>query len=261
MLNDNNSKAFKTIRRPLVVEEITDIFKEKLISGELKSGDKLPSESQLMEQIGVGRTALREAIKMLSALGVIDVRQGDGSYIVEGASSATMNPLVFAILLEAGMNLEILELRTLLEVGYCQLAAEKALPEDIELIKKAARDFEEKTRSNDRDIDELTKADLEFHFSIVNATHNPMVILISRAVEELFFSSIRSTISRIEGRRWGVKGHRNIINAIEEKDANQIRQAVIMSLERWSKDLEKKEVIQQGTHKNIKPLDNPENSL
>jgi len=230
--------AFKTIKRQSIVEEIIDLFKGKFINGELKPGDKLPSESQLMEQMGVGRTALREAIKMLSALGVIEVKQGDGSYIVQGASSATMNPLVFAILLEAGMNLELLELRTLLEVGYCQLASQKALPEDIELIIEAGKTFEEKVRSKVRDSDDLTRADLGFHFSIMNATHNPLVIRISRVVEELFFGSIRKTISRIEGRQWCVEGHRNIIFAIQAKHADQIRQAVITSLERWSKDLD-----------------------
>jgi GntR family transcriptional repressor for pyruvate dehydrogenase complex len=233
--------AFKTIKRQSIVEEIIDLFKGKLINGELKPGDKLPSESQLTEQMGVGRTALREAIKMLSALGVIEVKQGDGSYIVKGASLAAMNPLVFAILLEAGMNLELLELRTLLEVGYCQLASEKASPEDIQLIIEAGKLFEEKATSKIRDSDDLTRADLEFHFSIMNATHNPLVVRISRVVEELFFGSIRTTISRIEGRQWGVDGHRNIISAIQAKDADQIRRSVIMSLDRWSKDLDNKE--------------------
>lgn len=242
---------FKTIRRPSVVEEIIDIFKEKLINGELKPGDKLPSETQLMDQMGVGRTALREAIKMLSALGVIEVRQGDGSYIVEGASSAAMNPLVFAILLEAGMNLELLELRTLLEVGYCQLAAQKAGPEDIQKIKNAASYFEGKIQSADEHIDELTRADLAFHFSIMNATHNPLVIRISRAVEELFFGSIQKTISQIEGRQWGIEGHRKIIEAIESKDPNRIRETVEMSLERWSNGLEENEEDREVTNLTI----------
>lgn len=229
--------TFKTIKRPSVVEEIIDSFKEKLISGELKPGDKLPSEAQLMEQLGIGRTALREAVKMLSALGVIDVRQGDGSYIMKGASSATMSPLVFAVLLESGMTRELLELRTLLETGYCQLAGEKATIEDMRLIEESANNFEEKVKMDGRDVDDLTKADLKFHFTILNATHSPMVIKISGAVEELFFGSIRNTISQIEGREWGVEGHRNILSAIRANDPGQILAAVKMSLERWSRDL------------------------
>ena len=237
-MNNNFPALFKTIKRPSVVEEIIGIFKEKLINGELRLGDKLPSETHLMEQMGVSRTALRESIKMLSALGVIEVRQGDGTYVVEEASSKTLDPIVFAILIESGMNKEILELRTLLEVGYCQLAAEKATEREMDLIRKAADAFEEKINSNEKEIDELTKADLQFHYSIMEATKNPLIIRISRAVEELFFSSIRRTISKIEGRQWGVEGHRNIIKAIEGNDANRIREAVVMSLDRWSKDLD-----------------------
>jgi len=232
--------AFKNIKRPTVVEEIIDVFKNMLISGELKPGDKLPSETQLMDQFGVGRTALREAMKMLSALGVIDVRQGDGSYIVDKPTSASLSPLVFAILLEAGMNHELFELRMLLEVGYCQLAAEKATPEDLQKIEEVKNSFEALVKSNNKDIDLLTQADLEFHYQIIDATNNSLVVRISRTVVELFFKSIQNTISKLEGRQWGVEGHRNIFNAIQARNPSQIREAVLVSLERWSKDLNEK---------------------
>lgn len=232
--------AFKSINRPSVVEEIFEAFKQKLIIGELLPGDKLPSETQLIEQLGVGRTALREAMKMLSALGVVDVRQGDGSYIVDEPFSASLNPLVFALLLEVGMNQDLLELRTLLEVGYCQLAAEKATPEDISRIENAAEKFEKLINSPEKDIELLTKADLEFHYKIMDATKNPLVIRISRTVEEIFFSSIRNTISKIEGQQWGVEGHRNILEAIKNNNPSRIKETVIISLERWSDDLTEK---------------------
>lgn len=228
---------FDSIKRPTIVEEIIEVFKQKLISGELMPGDKLPSEAQFMDQLGVGRTALREAIKMLSALGVIDVRQGDGSYIVDEPSSASLSPLIFALLLETGMSHDLLELRTLLEVGYCQLAAEKATSKDISKIENSAEYFETLIQSAEKDIDLLTQADLEFHYSIMDATKNSMVIRLCRAVEKLFFRSIRNTISRIEGRRWGVEGHRNILAAIKDNDRSRIRESVVLSLERWSKDL------------------------
>ena len=233
--------AFQNIKRQTIVEDIMDVFKQKLINGELRPGDKLPSETQLMEQLGVGRTALRESIKMLSALGVIDVRQGNGSYIVEQPSSTSLNPLVFALMLEAGANHDLLELRTLLEVGYCELAAEKATPESILKIEQARQYFESLIQSAEKNIDQLAQADLEFHYCIMDATENPMVIRVSRTVEEIFFRSIRNTISKIEGQQWGVEGHRKIVDAIKAKDHIRIKRSVIESLERWSKDLEKKE--------------------
>jgi len=241
-MNIPSTPSFKTIKRPSVVEEIIDIFKNKLINGEIKPGEKLPPESQLMAQLGIGRTALRESMKMLSALGVIEVRQGDGTYVVEGASSKSLDPMVFAILLESGMSRELLELRTLLEIGYCQLAAEKANPNELAYIEEAANEFENKITDKDLNPDELTRADLEFHFRIIEVTRNPFIIRISRAVEELFFSSIRNTISKMEGQRWGVEGHRNIFNAIKANDAIWIKEAVIISLDRWSKDLEVKDL-------------------
>ena len=74
---------------------------------------------------------------MLEALGVVDIKRGDGTYIVDRPSPALLSPLVFAIMLEAGMGSELLELRVIIEVGYCQLAAEKATPEDWQKIEVA----------------------------------------------------------------------------------------------------------------------------
>ena len=230
--------AFKNIKHESVVDEIIEVFKQKLISGDLKPGQKLPSESELVEQLGVGRSALREAIKMLSALGVVDVRRGDGTYIVEEVSSESLNELVFQIILEAGINLELLGLRKLLQIGYCRLCAEKASAGDIKIIEKAANNFENLVYRDDRNIEQLTQADLNFHYSIIDATKNLLVIRICRAVEEMFFGSIRNTVSNIVRQQEGSEGHRKILTAIKERNPESIRKAVISSLERLSKDLE-----------------------
>jgi DNA-binding FadR family transcriptional regulator len=230
--------AFNKVRRGSIVEEIIELFKEKLMAGELRPGERLPSEKQLTEQLGVGRTALREAIRMMSALGVIDVRQGEGSYITNDPSSSLLDPLVFAVLLKTGANQDLLELRTTLQIAYCELAAEKASQEDLVRIEQAAQEFEEISRSNMLDTDRLTDADLNFHYLIIESTHNPLVAKICKTVEYLFFTSIRSTISTEEGLSWGIKGHRNILQAIKDKDREVIHKAVVHSLERWKLSLE-----------------------
>ena len=230
--------AFNNIKRKSVVDEIIEEFKQKLISGDLKPGQKLPSESELVEQFGVGRSALREAIKMLGALGVIDIRRGDGTYIVSEVSSESLNELVFQVILEAGMNLELLELRKRLQIGYCQLCAEKASASDIEIIEKAANKFESLSYRKDIDIEQLTQADLNFHSSIIDATKNSLMIRICYSIEEIFFGSIRNTVSNIVRQQEGSEGHRKILTAIKERNPESIRKAVISSLEGLSKDLE-----------------------
>jgi GntR family transcriptional repressor for pyruvate dehydrogenase complex len=229
--------TFNKVKRGSIAEEIIDLFRQKLLAGELKLGERLPTEKQLVEQLGVSRSALRETIKMMAALGVIEVRQGEGSFITREPSASLLNPLVFAVMLQAGVSRDLLELRTLLEVGYCQLASEKATDEDLHKIEQTALYFEELAEQGDIDADSRAQADLDFHSAIIDATHNPLIIQISKTVEELFFSSIRSTISKIEGLVWGIEGHRRIIEAIKRKDHHQIRQAVVLSLERWRMEL------------------------
>jgi GntR family transcriptional repressor for pyruvate dehydrogenase complex len=231
------SVSFRAINRASVVERIIQTFEHALVQGELNPGQRLPSESELTEQLGVGRTALREAMKMLEALGVVRIQQGDGTYIADSPSPTLLNPLIFAILLEAETGIEFLELRLLVQAGYCQLAARKASTEDWEQIEEAAQAWEACARQPDRDVDRLTQLDLDFHFAILEATHNPLVIRIGRTIEELFLTWIHTTLSKIEGLEWGIEGHRNILQALREGDCGTIYKVVAESLTYWGKEV------------------------
>lgn len=234
------NQPFNIIKKTDVVGDIIESVKQALLGGDLSPGERLPSEADLVEQLGVGRGAVREAMKMLSGLGVIDIRRGDGTYIVDKPSSELLNPLVFAILLEQGTNRELFELRTLIEVGYCQLAAQNATEEDLSQIQKAAQTWERYALSADPDTDQITLFDLDFHFTILDASHNPLVIRIGRTVEELFLNSIRNILSKKEVLEWGVKGHQRIVEALQSRDLEAVRQAVVFSLEYWGGELDKK---------------------
>ncbi|MCB0029503.1 MAG: FadR family transcriptional regulator, partial [Anaerolineales bacterium] len=125
-----NGATFEPLKRPNAVEDIINTFKEAILHGQLKPGQRLPSEAELCEQLGVGRGTIREAMKMLRALGVVKIQQGDGTYIADKPTASALNPLVFALLLETGSGTDLLELRALLEIGGYQLAAQKAAAED-----------------------------------------------------------------------------------------------------------------------------------
>lgn len=231
--------TFQTIRQPSVVELIIENVKQALIRGELHAGDRLPSENELAQQMGVGRSAVREAMKVLSALGVVDIRQGDGTYIVDKPSSALLSPLVFSIILERGLDVELFELRNLIQVGYTELAAQKATEDDLARIEAAAEVLEKYTSMPNLDKDYATQLDLAFHYAILDATHNPLVIRIGRTVEELFFSTIRSAL--IGNIDWALKSHRRIFEAVRQRNVSAIREAIEFSLLRWRAELNKRE--------------------
>lgn len=229
--------TFQSIKRSNVVEDIIETFKQAMIQGNLRPGDRLPSEAELVEQFGVGRGTLREAMKKLEALGVVNIQQGDGTYIVDRPSSALLRPLEFAIMLEARMGMDLYELRSLIEVGYCQLAAMKATDEDWERIEEAQEAYEAYARSVGRDVDTHTQLDLDFHFAVIDATHSPLVIRVSQTVEKIFFTSIRSTLTKTAGWEYGIESHQRIVEAMRSGNAEDIRRTVVESLSYWAKEL------------------------
>lgn len=231
---------FKTVKRGNAAEDILEAFKQAFIRGGLKPGQRLPSESELSEDLGVGRGTVREAMKMLDALGVVNILQGDGTYIVDKPSNKLLNPLVFTILLETNAGSELLELRSLFQVGYCQLAADKAKEEDWRSIENAATAFASCARTPKRDVEELTDLDLRFHYALLEATHNPLVIKIGRTVEEIFSASIRSTLADMEDLEWAVKSHGDVIAKMRQGDGDQISRAVAASLAFWGHEVAKR---------------------
>lgn len=227
--------SFNSIQQPNVVEQIIETFKQSLIHGKLRPGDRLPSETELAQQLGVGRGAVREAMKVLQALGVVNIRQGDGTYIVDQPSPTLLSPLVFAVMLEAGANDELFELRYLIQVGYVELAAQKATPEDLQKIESAKAALENSLTAGAQDVNTLTQLDLEFHFAVLEATHNPLVIKIGRTVEALFFTTIGSAL--VANVNLAIEGHRRIVEALRLNDPAAIRRAVGDSLVRWKDEV------------------------
>jgi DNA-binding FadR family transcriptional regulator len=236
----NTPNSFRSVKRGGIVDEIVELVKQALITDELKPGQRLPSETELMEQFGVSRNSLREAIKMLDALGVVDVRRGDGTYIASETSSRNLRPLIFAMLLKTHTTKDLVELRTLTEVGYCQLAGANGTEEDFQAIFRAAAAWEAEATKENPDYDYLIQLDLQFHQSIIRATHNELVIMLSDTVEEMFFHTVRDAHTQEQVIRFGIEGHRRITKVLPTRDAEKIREAVTYSLTYWGDQFIKK---------------------
>lgn len=221
------------INRESVVNIVVNKIKEKLLLGELKPGDRLPSENELSEKFGVGRPSIREAIKMLKALGVVEIRHGDGTYIADSINVNAIDPLIFSLILQRGKGIDLIELRRIFEVGYTKLAAEKLTEEDIEDIEKALKKHEDAVASGR--LEELGEREIEFHYSILKATKNPLIIRIGSTILELFRPSIEKT-SKIYAQR-AINDHRRIFTALKEKDTSKIEESIHRSFEVWEDQL------------------------
>ncbi len=112
-----------------LVQRIMAAVRDGLVKGDLVPGDRLPSETELIKQFGVGRTSVREAMRGLVALGVIEIRRGDGTFVANGDSLQMLNPVEFSLLLE-GQSKELLEFRRIIDLGCCSLVIQKATEAD-----------------------------------------------------------------------------------------------------------------------------------
>ncbi|PID14936.1 GntR family transcriptional regulator [Sporosarcina sp. P34] len=180
---------YKQIKPKKIYEEVADALLEMIRSGELKPGDKLDSVQQLAESFSVGRSAIREALTSLRALGLIEMRQGEGTYVNEFSSEDLAFPLQSAILMNQQDVDHLLGVRKILEVGAVTNAALNRSDEDLAKMEKALRSMKEHAG----DILLGEKADLDFHFAIAEATGNTLLVTLMNHVASLIGESMRET--------------------------------------------------------------------
>ncbi|MCM0756155.1 FadR family transcriptional regulator [Desulfovibrio aminophilus] len=214
-----------------VVLLVIDRIKQALINDELKPGDYLPSESELTRNLGVGKSSVREAIKMLQAMGILEVRRGQGTRIREHPSEDALNSMVFQMILAKGITKDMLDLRKMFEPAYTVMAMARATEEDIREIRQALETFEKAVTENRQS----SSDDLAFHMAILRATHNPLVIRVGETMMELFDASIETSMRTLP--EVALKDHKAIFEAFIEKDEAAVREAIRVSSKSWETSL------------------------
>jgi GntR family transcriptional repressor for pyruvate dehydrogenase complex len=192
----------------LILDEITRLITE----GILKPGDRLPSESELAERFGVGRSSLREAMRALQLLGIVEVIQGKGTFLRQ----THMLPLAtdWARLSRMGLISQVMEARQIIEVAIAQLAAERATEEDIAAMRAAIRRAEE--AHGDSVIS--GEASVDFHLALAEATHNEVLALMYKTVRDLYLETARQTQMTPESVENRLQDHRQILESVERQD-------------------------------------------
>ena len=174
------------IKRYSLSKQVADKLEAMIINGDYKVGEKINSESELMAMFNVSRNTLREAIHSLTSAGVLDVRQGDGTYVrSNNRFNANMKLEYEKVELE-----DIKETRNALEITLANLAAKRHTDDDINKIEEALnrrKELKEVTKEN-------TRADMEFHLAIAQASHNKILIDLYLSI----FDFLENLISEIQ---------------------------------------------------------------
>jgi GntR family transcriptional repressor for pyruvate dehydrogenase complex len=200
-------------REPTLAERVAESILKRIVGGELKPGDKLPSERELGEQFGVSRTVVREAVRGLTGRGVVAVRAGSGLRVAAIDPAAVSESL--ALLLRGHHELDypyVHEVRVMLEVETAGLAAERANDADVEGLRRAAEAME-----HARSSEQAAVSDLDFHRAIARATRNPFFLVLHDAIGDALIA-VRRENHASGGRDNAVEAHRQIVACIAAHD-------------------------------------------
>lgn len=165
--------------------EIVSNIKAKLLDGTLKNGDKLPTESEMVEQLGVSRTPVREAIKILESIGVIQIKRGEGMFITNNPSHFSLNPLIFSLIMHSNNTQKLIELRQHFEILMINIIRTKSSEEKIKKIAEVYHSQAQRLKP-ELSSEKLADIDLEFHYAVLEATENDLVIEIGKTIYELY---------------------------------------------------------------------------
>ncbi len=192
----NQPAYLKSLKTETVVQRVINSLTEGIISGELKPGDKLPTEPELSENFGVARTSVREAIKILAYMGVLESRRSEGTFVSSGYKESMIDPMIYGIILDRGEDFDsLMELRELIEVGIMQLAVKKSTDEDLKELKKRLEAFENAKNSEQEKLTEaLFEADNRFHDMVAELCHNSLVVKIDAVVRMLTYATRFETV-------------------------------------------------------------------
>ncbi len=183
----------KNLKSESVVQKVINCLTDGMVSGELKPGDKLPTEPELAATLGVARTSVREATKILTYLGVLESRRSEGTFVANGFQESMIDPMVYGIILNKGEDFDsLMELRELTEVGILRLAIKKRSEEGLETIREKLDAFSDAVEQGN--LTAAFQADNDFHDAVSSLCQNDLVDKINRVVRVLTYAVRQKTV-------------------------------------------------------------------
>lgn len=224
---------FTASKRESAVDIVINSIKQLLLDRRLLPGDKLPSELEISEGLGVSRGSVREAMKILSAFGLVDIRVGNGTYVCETPGNGLMDSLLFSFFITNPNMDSLYEFRQIFEIDILELVLKHYAENQNERTQlKKNLDTLEYLISINASSEEIFQNDIEFHQILGAASHNPM----ANRTYAFIMDSIRASISNTHKHQHGeyaLKAHKQIYKIIETKAVDKIADCIRSSVDIW----------------------------
>jgi GntR family transcriptional repressor for pyruvate dehydrogenase complex len=213
------------------ISSVINYITETIMSRKLRAGDKIPTEVELCRELDVSRSTVREAIKILEAMGIVEIRRGFGTYISSSRTIFSTAPVLYKMLLLDTPREVTLEFRNQIEQNVIRLCSKNATPEDIRELEQSIEDLKAFIDAGGaKDEEELLRRDLAFHKILARATGNVLI-------EEIYYLCLDLLMPTIKGQdgKSAVTGHTLLLDALKNGDVAYIDRTVSKVIyEYWS---------------------------
>lgn len=224
-------KSLTPVGSQSVVEMTISSIIDAISDGTYKAGQKLPNEYELISELQISRNSLREAMRVLSTVGVVEIKRGDGTYVCSQLNPSLIDNMIYGLVFDASSTDELIELRQSLDEIVLKLAIDKADDDDIKGLQQCIDEMASKFKEGD--LAQAAKADYNFHIKLVDAAKNTFLSRIVKGVYRLFIHSIQESISTEEEFAKAVKYHKQLLSLVENRDKGKVTDVVAVTLESW----------------------------
>lgn len=227
-----NASLFQPVRPLRLYEAIVRQIRELIVDRHLQPGDRLPSERELAEILNVSRASVREALRVLAAMGWVEVRAGDGTFVRE--PPAAVEPTAWSHLSERTFLLDVLEARRIVEREVAALAALRATAEDREQLEELLKRRAGELAAGRRDLE----TDLLFHQMVAETTRNAVLVSLVRSLNELWLGSREATGRAPTSPQKAHAFHEAILDALRRRDPKAAWTAMDRHMDDMRHDIE-----------------------
>ena len=227
------SAKYHHVQAASLYEQIVEQIKERILTNELKEGERLPNQRELARQFGVSRTVVREAVTALTREGLVDVRVGRGMFVIHGSPRIVKRSLGTIIRLgQVVSSRHLVEIREMLEPQISAMAARRATEENIAKMREAVMAMDAALN----DMDAYIAADLAFHLALADATQNVLIRALIDPIIDLLDEQRKRIFSVPGGPERGQHHHKCILDAITRADPGAAEEAARDHLRQIAED-------------------------
>ncbi|MFZ0052163.1 MAG: FadR/GntR family transcriptional regulator [Desulfobaccales bacterium] len=204
----------KAVEKKRAYQDVVNQIIKLIQTGKLKKEDQLPSERELTEAFKVSRTTVREAIRCLESLRLVDSRHGNGTFVLASGRDVSIRSLSAALFHEKDDLKDIFYIREIIEPSIAQLAAEYASPEEVKQLEEMVRAHEESLASGANTVD----LDTAFHMTLARAAKNRVMSRLVHALMDLLAESRKGVLQSDRRAVESLRGHKMILDAVKMGD-------------------------------------------